>query len=164
VAGILKLWVASLPEPVIPPRLYDAALRTQTAHADKDAQVVALHGLLRQCEHRVLQVLFPLMEVRIPWCKVIHATYWGSTAPCIDELHCSRKIRQSYNRGAEHPFDIPATQFLHHYCLNQARPARERHELARIFAPMLLRPAGCSVMAPAQVHMSQSGFISNVTC
>ena len=66
VAGILKLWVASLPEPVIPPRLYDAALRTQAANAGQDAQVAALHGLLRQCEHRVLQVLFPLMEVSLP--------------------------------------------------------------------------------------------------
>jgi RhoGAP domain len=72
VASILKLWVASLPEPVVPPRLYEAALMTQTAHADKDAKVAALHSLLRQCEHRVLQVLFPLMEVR-GYC----ATYKG---------------------------------------------------------------------------------------
>ena len=71
VAGILKLWVASLPEPVVPPRLYDAMLATQTAHADKDAQVAALHSLLRQCEHRVLQVLFPLMEVRVLCCCMV---------------------------------------------------------------------------------------------
>ena len=70
-----------------------------------EPQVAALHGLLRRCEHRVLQVLYPLME------------------------------------------------FLHHYCLNQANARAERQQLARIFAPLVLRSAGRSVMAPAQVRL-----------
>jgi len=102
IAGILKLWVQSLPEAVVPPSLYEAALATQTDYPGRRAdQVAALHTLLRQCEHRVLQVLYPLME------------------------------------------------FLHHYCLNQRQPAMERAELARLFAPLVLRPVGRSVMAPA---------------
>lgn len=63
VAGILKLWVASLPEPVVPPAEYDTAVASQTQAGSKEAQVAAVHLLLRSCQHRVLQVLYPLMEV-----------------------------------------------------------------------------------------------------
>jgi len=62
VAGVLKLWFSCLPEPVVPPELYDAMLRTQR-HRGHEARVAGIHAVLRQCEHRVLQVLYPLMEV-----------------------------------------------------------------------------------------------------
>ncbi len=55
--------MASLPESVLPPGLYSAAIASQTEHASQEARVAALHVLLRSCEHRVLQVLYPLMEV-----------------------------------------------------------------------------------------------------
>jgi len=60
---VLKLWFSCLPEPVVPPELYDAMLRTQR-HRGPEARVAGIHAVLRQCEHRVLQVLYPLMEVR----------------------------------------------------------------------------------------------------
>ena len=63
VAGVLKLWFSCLPEPVVPPELYDAMLRTQR-HRGHEARVAGIQAVLRQCEHRVLQVLYPLMEVR----------------------------------------------------------------------------------------------------
>ena len=61
---MLKLWFSCLPEPVIPPEMYDAFLRTQR-HRSPEARVAGIHAMLRQCEHRVLQVLYPLMEVRV---------------------------------------------------------------------------------------------------
>lgn len=99
VAGILKLWLQSLPEAVIPPQLYEAALATQCGGCPQQEQVAALHVLLRKCEHGVLQVLYPVMEL------------------------------------------------LHHYCLNQRNPGAERAALARLFGPVVLRPAGRSVIA-----------------
>ena len=62
---MLKLWFSCLPESVVPPELYDAMLRTQR-HRGHEARVAGIHSVLRQCEHRVLQVLYPLMEVRPP--------------------------------------------------------------------------------------------------
>ena len=76
VAGVLKLWFSCLPEPVVPPEMYDAFLRTQR-HRGPEARVAGIHAVLRQCEHRVLQVLYPLMEV----CVLAHARVgspWGA--------------------------------------------------------------------------------------
>lgn len=42
-------------------------------------------------------------------------------------------------------------QLLHHYCLNQRHPCTERAALARSFGPVVLRPAGQSVLASADV-------------
>jgi hypothetical protein len=81
VAGVLKLWFSCLPEPVIPPEMYDAFLRTQR-HRSPEARVAGIHAVLRQCEHRVLQVLYPLMEVRIG------ALLWAGS-PCICNLDCA---------------------------------------------------------------------------
>lgn len=94
-AGILKLWVSSLPEPVIPSRLHAAAVATVANHGSKDEQVAALHGLLRQCEHRVLQVLFPLMEVRLHHGYPSPRITLGTTCVCDAVMRShNRKYRQ----------------------------------------------------------------------
>jgi hypothetical protein len=83
-----------------------------------------------------------------------HGVQRGAGQHCSYSCRCAALLTHTNDvcSAAEHLFAVPAAQFLHHYCLNQARPARERQELARIFAPLLLRPAGCSVMAPSQVR------------
>lgn len=59
-------------------------------------------------------------------------------------------------------FPCPPVQFLHHYCLNQPSARRERQELARIFAPLVMRPAGRSVTAASDV--SQLLVIGSSAC
>ena len=156
VAGILKLWVSSLPEPVIPPRLYDAALGTQTAHADRDAQVAALHSLLRQCEHRVLQVLFPLMEVSLPWrCRppCLHTMTHAAPAQHFPRQHglgaatihvavlmCGRVL------NTRMPF-LPCSS-----CTTTASTSRGRRASGRSW-PASLRPCCCAPpAAPSWRH------------
>lgn len=63
VAAILKLWLHSLPQAVIPSEVYEDAMATQRPDFTQQQQVSALHVLLRKCEHQVLQLLYPLMEV-----------------------------------------------------------------------------------------------------
>ena len=61
IAGSLRLWLACLPEPVLPARLYHPLLAAASI-ADPPTRVRALQALLRQAGTEALQVLFPLLE------------------------------------------------------------------------------------------------------
>ncbi|KAK9804820.1 hypothetical protein WJX72_007288 [[Myrmecia] bisecta] len=98
VAGVLKLWLGCLPQPVIPADMYSILLKTQSI-PDRMRRMLQMHAVLKQMPASTLQVLYPLME------------------------------------------------FLHHHSINQRRKPDSPiapPDLARIFAPLLLRPSGCN--------------------
>lgn len=62
--------------------MYEDAMATQSGDSTQQQQLSALHQLLRKCEHQVLQLLYPLMEV-----CVVELTLVQSPVACpLDKL------------------------------------------------------------------------------